>query len=148
LPHDFFCPLQDVVVYDHLVGAKELEGLKLVFLTGVIISPQTLKEVQAFVRRGGLCISLASLAPAELVSKSGEVSDGSGRWLLVKDFRSDEVRKAVAPFLGKPDEISYYIGDKKLVVKRGKDGNTIRVYLLNVEDIAKDGETPESARVW
>lgn len=66
----------------------------------------------------------------------------------MKDFRSEEVRRAVAPFLGKPDEICYRIGDKKLTVKRGTDGNTIRIYLQNVKDIAKHGETPESARVW
>jgi hypothetical protein len=48
LPHDFFCPLKDVIVYDHLAGKKELEGLKLVFLTGVLISPQTMDAVRTF----------------------------------------------------------------------------------------------------
>jgi hypothetical protein len=148
LPHDFFCPLKDVIVYDHLAGDKEIEGLRLVFLTGVLISPQTMNAVRTFVRKGGLCISLNSLAPSELAGKSGVISDGSGRWLLVKDFRSEEVRKAVAPFLGKHDEISYHIGRQKLIVKRGKDGDTISVYLRNDTDISKDDETSESARVW
>jgi hypothetical protein len=148
LPHDFFCPLKGVVVYDHLAQAKELDGLKLVFLTGVQISPQTLEAVQAFVRRGGLCVALASLAPAGLASKTGEFPDGRGKWLLVKDFRSEEVGKAVAPFLGKPDEIRYRFGERVLTVKRGEDGNTIRVYLQNEKDEEREGETPESARVW
>jgi hypothetical protein len=78
----------------------------------------------------------------------GEVKDGSGKWLIVKDFRSDEVRQAVAPFLGKSDEISYLVGKQKLTVKRGKDGNTISIYLQDAEDIAKNGEMPDSARVW
>jgi len=147
MPHDFFCPLNGVIVYDHLAGEKELEGLKLVFLTGVLISPQTLIEVKKFVEKGGLCISLASLAPSEFKGKLGEIPDGSGRWLIVEDFDSDEVRKAVAPFLGKPDEISYNVGDKKLTVKRGENNNTIRIYLQNIKEIMKDGETSESARI-
>ena len=148
LPHDFFCPLRGAVMYDHLAGAKELEGLKLVFLTGVQISPQTMDAVRAFVRNGGLCITLDSLAPAELSGKSGSVADGSGKWLIVKDFRGDEVRQAVAPFLGKPDEICYEIGARRLTVKRGKDGDTIQIYLQEGKDLPEDSPLPESARVW
>jgi hypothetical protein len=148
LPHDFFCPLRGAVVYDHLAGAKELNGVKAVFLTGVKISPPTLEAVRAFVRGGGVCVALASLAPAELAGKSGEVADGSGRWVLVEDFCSPEARKAVAPFLGKPDEISYRIGERILSVKRGESGNSIRIYLQSEKDAARDGNPPESARVW
>ena len=102
--------------------------------------PKCSEEVQ-----GGLCISLTSLAPSDFKGELGEFSDGSGRRLLVKDFRLEDVRKTIAPFLGKPDEICYRISDKKLVVKRGKEGNTIRIYLQNIRDITKHGETPESA---
>jgi hypothetical protein len=142
--HDFFYPLNGVVVYDHLAGEKELDGLKLVFVTGVMISPQTLKAVQSFVRKGGLCVSLDSLSPEEFKGKEGTVSDGKGQWLFVKDFLSEEVKTATAPFLGKPDEISYQIGKQRLIVKCGKDRNTISIYLL------KDKNDPleESARVW
>ena len=148
MPHDFFCPLRGVVVYDHLATAKELEGLKLVFMTGVMISPQTLKEVQKFVRKGGLCSSLSSLAPSEFKGRMGEIQDGSGRWLFVDDFRSDEVRKAATPFLGKLDEITYYVADRKLTVKKGEDNNKIQIYLQYEKDIPKYGETPESARIY
>ena len=65
-------------MYDHLAGAKELTGLKLVFLTGVEISPQTMDAVRDFVRKGGLCVTLDSLAPAEMSGQSGLVADGSG----------------------------------------------------------------------
>jgi hypothetical protein len=147
-PHDFFCPLRGAVLYDHLAGAKEMEGLKLVFLTGVQISPQTMDAVRAFVRKGGLCVALDSLAPADLVGKSGPVPDGAGRWLIVKDFRGAEVRKAVAPFLGKPDEIRYQVGERRLTVKRGKDNDTIQIYLQDEKDIREDAPPPESARVW
>ncbi len=147
-PHDFFCPLKGVIVYDHLAGTKEMEGLKLVFLTGVLISPETLEAVKSFVRKGGLCISLDSLVPSELKDKRGEVKDGKGRWLIVNDFRSEEVSNAVVPFLGKPDEISYLIGEQKLTVRRGDNGNNISIYLQDMKDIPQNGGAPESARVW
>ena len=148
MPHDFFCPLKDVIVYDHLAGEKEMEGLKLVFLTGVLISDKTMKAVRKFVRKGGLCVSLISLAPAEYAGKSGKISDGVGHWLFVNDFRSDEVRYAVTPFLGKPDEISYHTVNQKLIVKQGKDGNTISIQLQNAKDKKNDAEASEYVQVW
>jgi hypothetical protein len=135
-------------MYDHLAGPNELEGLKLVFLTGVQISPQTMDAVRGFVRKGGLCVTLDSLAPPEMSGRSGLVSDESGKWLIVKDFRGEQVRKAVAPFLGKPDEVRYQVGRRRLTVKRGKDGNAIRIYLQEEKDIHEDSQSPESARVW
>jgi hypothetical protein len=148
LPHDFFCPLKDVIVYDHLAGDTDMDGLKLVFLTGVLISEKTMDSVRKFVRKGGLCVCLISLAPEELAGKSGKISDGSGQWLLVKDFRSVEVGKSIAPFLGKPDEISYHIERQRLIVKKGKDGNTISIYLQKDKDKKIDLETSESVQVW
>jgi hypothetical protein len=148
LSHDFFFPLNGVVVYDHLAGEKELEGLKLVFLTGVMINPQTLKAVRSFVRKGGLCVSLASLAPDEFKGKMGKIQDGTGEWIIVKDFHAEDITKAVAPYLGKSDEISYNIGRQRLTVKKGKDRNTISIYLQNESDLAKNGALAESARVW
>ena len=125
-----------------------MEGLKLVFLTGVQISAQTMDAVRAFVRKGGLCVTLDSLAPAEMSGRLGSVADESGKWLIVKDFRGEEVRKAVAPFLGKPDEIRYEVGRQRLTVKCGQDRNTIRIYLQDENDIRDDSQPPESARVW
>ncbi len=46
--------------------------------SGVLISPQTLAAVKSFVRKGGLCVSLDSLAPPEFAGRSGKISDGSG----------------------------------------------------------------------
>ena len=146
--HDFFYPLKDVIVYDQLAGEKQLEGLKLVFLTGVLISPETLQLVRTFVQKGGICICITSLAPAEFAGNLGKISDGSGHWLFVKDFSSEEVFKSVAPFLGRPDEISYHIGKHRLIVKRGKDRNTISIYFQDEKDIKNDGQISESARVW
>lgn len=148
LKHDFFYPLKDVIVYDHLAGEKEMDGLKLVFLTGVRISPQTLNAVRAFVKKGGLCVSLTSLAPTEFKSKLGKISDGAGQWLFVKDFDLEEVRTAVSPFLGKPDEISYRIGKQRLTVKIGKNRNSISIYLQDEKDMKNNGQISEAGRIW
>lgn len=148
IAHDFFYPLKDVVVYDHLAGEKELKGIKLVFLTGILISPKTLDTVRKFVKNGGLCVCLSSLTPSEFNGKLGKISDGSGYWLFVKEFNSEEVLNTVAPFLGTPDEISYCIGEQRLMIKRGEDRNSIKIYLENIKDIAINSETTESARVW
>ncbi len=148
VPHDFFCPLKDVIVYDHLAGDNEMEGLKLVFLTGILISPGTMEAVKKFVRKGGLCICLVSLAPSEHADKTGKISDGRGQWLFVKDFRSEEVGKAVAPFLGKPDEISYHTDSQTLIVRREKDGNTISIHLQNEKDKKNHTGASSSVKVW
>ena len=141
--HDFFCPLRSVVVYDHLVEARLLAGVKLIWLTGVAISPRTLDAVQAWVRDGGLCVTSAALAPATLANRSGLVTYGAGRWIITDDVRSEVVRREVTPFLGRPDEIRYRFGSKILIVKRESDGNDIRIYLQ-----PDDGLPQEAARVW
>ncbi|MDX9792813.1 MAG: hypothetical protein RBU24_04865 [Kiritimatiellia bacterium] len=141
--HDFFCPLRGVVVYDHLVEGPMLAGLKLIWLTGVAISPRTRDAVQTWVRGGGLCVTPATLAPATLTNRSGLVVDGTGRWLVTDDVHSEVVRQAVAPFLGRPDEIRYRFGTRTLIVQRGVDGNDIRIFLQS-----DDGPTQEAARVW
>jgi len=130
MKHDFFCPLRGAVVYDHLAGAKDVENVKLVFLTGVEVSPPTLEAVRDFVRRGGLCVALPHLAPAGLGGRAGRLKDGAGSWLLTESFRAEEVREAVAPHLGPPDEIRYRFGERTLTVRRkGDDDNAVLIYL-------------------
>ncbi len=148
--HDFFCPLRGVAVYDHLAGPKELEGLKLVCLTGVTIGEPTLAAVREFVRAGGVCVALADLAPKDLAGRRGEVREDAGRWVLVPDFLCPEARAAIAPFLGRPDEIRYRFGERTLTVRRrGEDGNAIGIWLDRQSGAADDGAEPdESARVW
>jgi hypothetical protein len=116
--------------------------LKLVFLTGVKISPETLKAVTKFVNQGGMCISLNHLAPTAYQEKTGLIKEGLGRWLITKDFNSNEVREAVAPYIGNSDEISYRIGGQRLTIKKGKNRNNINIYLQ------RDGILKESARVY
>jgi hypothetical protein len=47
-----FVPLHSVSVYDHEVGYATLDGVRLIFLTGVAISPETLGDVQRRVQEG------------------------------------------------------------------------------------------------
>ena len=147
--HDFFCPLRGVVVYDHLAGPREMEGAKLVCLTGVLVSEPTLDAVREFVRRGGTCVALPHLAPKDFAGKTGEFPEGAGRWVLVPDFLCIEARAALAPCLGRPDEVRYRFGERVLVVRRqGDDANAIRVYLLDEKIAAAGTEPPKEARVW
>jgi hypothetical protein len=74
----------------------------------------------------------------------GKIKDGSGEWLFVKNFHAEEVPKAVAPYLGKPDEITYHIGKQRLTVKKGKDRNSISIYLQN----ENEDSLLESSRVY
>lgn len=133
--HNFFCPLNNVVVYDHLVEMKDLIGLKVIFLTGVEISKESLEAIKEFVSSGGLCISLTSLAPPE-ISKTNlsEVSYGKGKWILTEDFQSQEIRNIVMPYLGKSNEIKYRFGKSLLIIKKcGNNANKIQIFLQNEE---------------
>lgn len=67
---------------------------------------------------------------------------------LVPDFLCPEACAALAPFLGRPDEIRCRFGKRTLTVRRqGEDANASRVYLSDAA-AAEGGEPPESARVW
>jgi hypothetical protein len=112
-PHDFFCPLNNVVVYDHLVTAEHLREVKLIFLTGIVVSSRTQAAIAEAVARGAICITNKTLMPG----------------LATDNFLSDEVRRTVAPFLGKPDAIRYRFGNRVLTIRRGKSNNDITVSL-------------------
>lgn len=85
-----FVPLHNVAVYDHEVGYDTLSGLRLIFLTGLAISPATLAAVQRCVKEGATCVLPPRLAPPgsglDTVEDITRVDDGPGRWLVVPDF--------------------------------------------------------------
>jgi hypothetical protein len=129
--HDFFCALNGVAVYDHLAQAEQFKDVRLIFLTGIMVSDGTLKAITNAVKEGAVCIALKSLAQAQC-GKGPVVQDGKGAWVLTDNFLDSDARRAATPFLGKPDEIRYRFGDKILTVKRGKDGNDINILLGNI----------------
>ena len=94
-PHDFFCALNNVVVYDHLVEKERLKDIKLIFLTGIAVSERTQGAIASAVKQGAVCISLQTLAPAAAVGKGTVVRDGKGKWVLLGDYTlSDEAQRS------------------------------------------------------
>ncbi len=85
-----FVPLHNLAVYDHEAGYETLAGLRLIFLTGVGVSPQTYQAVERCVREGALCVLPPRLAPPGsdmgTAREPALVNDGAGKWLVVPDF--------------------------------------------------------------
>jgi hypothetical protein len=85
-----FVPLHNVAVYDHEVKDETLEGLRLIFLSGVQISPEAQAAVARRVKEGATCVLPPRLAPdgsgLKKVTEVTLVPDASGRWLVLPDF--------------------------------------------------------------
>jgi hypothetical protein len=85
-----FAPLNNVAVYDHEVSYETLAGLRLIFLTGAMISPATMAAVQCCVREGATCVLPPRLAPPDSgfgsIKEITTSADGSGQWLVVPEF--------------------------------------------------------------
>jgi hypothetical protein len=118
-PYQLFCPLNGVIVYDHLVRPELLQGLEVIFLTGIGINPETLAGVHQAVRAGATCIGRPELLPEDVRVAAGQglVSEGQGKWLASETFLDDAVRKAVEPVLPAPDELTYRYGDTRVVLR-------------------------------
>ena len=122
-----FAPLHNVAVYDHEVGYETLAGLQLIFLTGVMISDETLQAVARCVQEGATCVLPPRLAPAgsglDGVSEVTAVADGAGTWLVVPDFyrlhyecfcagpAMAELREPLAGLTGDGDHLVYDFGN-------------------------------------
>jgi hypothetical protein len=124
-----FVPLHNVTVYDHEVGDEPLKNIRLIFLTGPLISQTTYQAVQRRVREGAVCVLPPRLAPpimeAGKVSKVTRIKDGSGIWLLVPEFYqlhyecfcggplNPELREILAPLIGDGNSLVFNFGDWK-----------------------------------
>lgn len=122
-----FAPLHNVVVYDHEVGYDTLAGLRLIFLTGAIISPTTCEAVQRRVREGVTCVLPPRLAPPgsnfQSVSDVTIIPDGAGHWVVVPEFFRlhyecfcggpllPALREVLGPLAGDGDHLVYHFGD-------------------------------------
>jgi len=121
-----FAPLHNVIVYDHEVGYAALAGLRLIFLTGEMISPATLVAVQRRVKEGATCVLPPRLVPLESgmrdVSDITLVGDGAGRWIVVPEFYRlhyecfcggpllPALREALGTLVGDGDHLVYHFG--------------------------------------
>jgi hypothetical protein len=123
-----FAPLHNVAVYDHQVTYETLAGLRLIFLTGVTISPETWNAVQRRVQEGATCVLPPRLAPAETgwrsIAEITTLADRSGTWLVVPEFyrlhhecffggpAHPRLRQVLRPLLGDGDTLVYRFGSQ------------------------------------
>jgi hypothetical protein len=122
-----FVPLDNVAVYDHEVSYETLAGLRLIFLTGTMISDNTMRAVQRCVKEGAMCVLPPRLAPADsglaTVEEVTRVEDGSGQWLVVPEFYRlhyecfcagpmlSTLREAFEGLIGDGDHLAYDFGE-------------------------------------
>lgn len=128
--HRSFAPADAPVVFDSEVKKELLESLKLCFLCGIYVSPETLLSVARLVKENGLtAVAPKRFAPAYILNQcSGSFSsvrDGKGTWIVAEDPASRKVKKAVSGLIGKTHEMTY----------RFRGGITIRMR------ISDNGET-------
>lgn len=137
MPYRFFFPANSVAVYDHLAGDPALfDGTRLVFLTGKLISPQTYAILHRLVGQGLVVVTAPHLAPAEIIKPGAaltgpylEVHAGGGAWLATDDVTRGQVRQRLAPYLGRPDELTFAFGHTEVVFRDGGPERAISVEL-------------------
>ena len=124
-----FCSMNGLAVFDDRVRAKTLASLRLAFLCGVHISPETLSDVETLVREKGLTVvTQKRFAPERLrlLTAGGltQIADGKGTWIVTDDFCSPALRKAIAPFLGEKGTVRLPFADREIVLQIAPDGNS------------------------
>lgn len=119
-PHQTFCPLDGVVVFDHTVRGELLAGVEVIFLTGLGISAETLLAVERRVAEGATCVALPHLLPDHVASdtgRNGTLRDGDGLWVSTEDFLAPHVRRHVRQVLPDYHAIRYRFGDRTVVIR-------------------------------
>ncbi len=128
-PFQVFCPLDGVIEFDHHVRKPLLEGVEVIFLTGLGMSPETLRDVAECVAEGATCIAMPHLLPTEvrqITGDNGTLEEGKGRWVATTDFLSDAVRPYVDHVIPREDMLRYRFGDT-VVTFRPRDGDPNRI---------------------
>lgn len=137
MPYRFFFPANSVAVYDHLAADPALfEGTRLVFLTGKLISSQTYATLHALVAKGLVVVTPRHLAPPEVFQAARkltepyvEIHTGAGGWLVTDDVTHKSVRHRLAPYLGRPDEMTFAFGDREVGFRDGGADHPINLEL-------------------
>jgi len=128
-----FTPLNNVAVYDHLAGERELAHAQFIFLTGILISSQTYQAVMRRVREGATCVTPTRLLPPEAGTvKNGSITvipDGKGTWVIPAEFyqlhyecwrngpAEKTLRVALDGCLGPEDEWRYRFGEYEVIAR-------------------------------
>jgi len=115
-PYQFFCPLDGVVVFDHLVGKEHLQGVEVIFLTGLGGSDETLAAIEECVAEGATCVGLPHLMPGR-VPEGGELREGKGLWVSTSDFLAPRVAERVKHVIPEGDVIRYRFGDQTVTFR-------------------------------
>jgi hypothetical protein len=119
-PHQLFCPLDGVVVFDHYAKPEHLRGVEVIFLTGLSVSGATRDAIAQCVQAGATCVALPHLMPDRARAATGDnglCADGLGRWIATTDFLAPHVRKNIAAILPQFDTIRYRFGDTEVRVQ-------------------------------
>ncbi|MHB1463057.1 MAG: hypothetical protein ACYC1M_17335 [Armatimonadota bacterium] len=127
--HNFFTPLNNVVVFDDNVSAEKLRDIPCLILTGKRISPKTWKAVQARVMQGATCVIWAPLATKLGLKPVGPVTQltmGKGMIWMTTDFGWTLADSAIAPFRGRADQIRYRFTQGEVVLNQ-VDANKVDV---------------------
>ena len=128
-PHRSFVSMNSLAVFDDRVKKETLKSLKLCFLCGVRVSPETLSAVDELVSENGLTVVCPRrYAPARyrsLLKKDyTELSCGKGSYIITDNFESARLRNRIAPFLGNKDEIRLTFKDREIRLKIDEKGET------------------------
>ena len=124
--------MNGLAVFDDRVKKETLGSLKLCFLCGVRISPETLADVDALAEENGLTVVCPKrFVPAKYRDriKDGytEIPAGKGCYIVTDDLDSARVQKRIAPFLGNKGEIKLRFGDKTVRLAVDKKGEAFSV---------------------
>ena len=127
LPHRSFVGMNALAVFDDRVRRKTLESLKLCFLCGVRISPETLSDVWALAEENGLTVVCPPrFAPAEMRKKPAgafaEYRLGRGTVIVTERFDSRTLYERLRPFLGEPDVIRLPFGGAEVRLRVRENG--------------------------
>ena len=128
--HRSFASLRSTVVFDEIVRKQSLMSQKLCFLCGETISAQTINDVSDLVTNNGLIVVTTSrFLPAHVKSMHRRtvetVNDGKGKWIIVRNFSSNKLKKLIAPYIGDPGTITLDFSDHTTVLQISKDGDGI-----------------------
>ncbi len=132
-PFRFFFPANNVAIYDHLASDPELyRNVRLVFLTGKLISPECMAVLEQMVRdKGVTVVTTTPLAPESIRNAYAPpytvVESGKGRWIVTDDVMNEEVVSLLKPYLGKPDEMRYVFGNTEVIFTAPHPAEPIKV---------------------
>ena len=127
--HRSFVPMNGLAVFDDRPGMKALSSLKLAFLCGLTVAPETMRSVRTLVRTNGLiAVCPPRFLPAELAFMKGktyaEIPDGKGLWIISADPADERVFQKIRPLLGEENEITLPFTNRTVRLRIEKGGES------------------------